>query len=236
MGLMADFVSRDRMVGRRRCGPVPKNIGDFRRDRQNCGIARSRSTKRSSFLGATASGYIQQQTTGSIRAGGALEMMLRRRRARCRRRLPAGSRGHGRPVRFAVNRALINVFFLTDRNKKDTGVDRTDITPRSRSARSRDWGRHHGSRHRRRQLESRGAGGAGRRGAEALARGVDRRSKKWPTTRSAKAPTCERAVKLRPCLHRPRATPIWRPSDLVIEAVIENAEIKKLVYAGSNRC
>ena len=28
-----------------------------------------------------------------------------------------------------VNRALINVFFLTDRNKKDTGVDRRDIQP-----------------------------------------------------------------------------------------------------------
>ena len=29
-----------------------------------------------------------------------------------------------------VNRALINVFFLTDRNKKDTGVDRRDVQPR----------------------------------------------------------------------------------------------------------
>ena len=29
-----------------------------------------------------------------------------------------------------VNRALINVFFLTDRNKKDTGVDRPDVPTR----------------------------------------------------------------------------------------------------------
>ena len=28
-----------------------------------------------------------------------------------------------------VNRALINVFFLTDRNKKDTGIDRSDVQP-----------------------------------------------------------------------------------------------------------
>ncbi len=29
-----------------------------------------------------------------------------------------------------VNRALINVFFLTDRNKKDTGVDRPNVPTR----------------------------------------------------------------------------------------------------------
>ena len=34
-----------------------------------------------------------------------------------------------------VNRALINVFFLTDRNKKDTGVDRTRRRSRGRSSR-----------------------------------------------------------------------------------------------------
>ncbi len=29
-----------------------------------------------------------------------------------------------------VNRALINVFFLTDRNKKDTGIERKDVKPK----------------------------------------------------------------------------------------------------------
>ena len=28
-----------------------------------------------------------------------------------------------------VNAALLNVFFLTDRNKKDTGLDRDDVEP-----------------------------------------------------------------------------------------------------------
>ena len=50
-----------------------------------------------------------------------------------------------------VNRALINVFFLTDRNKKDTGIDRRDVKPQADQIGRRDRRRHHGPGHRRRQ-------------------------------------------------------------------------------------
>ena len=44
-----------------------------------------------------------------------------------------------------VNRALINVFFLTDRNKKDTGVDRPNVarglSNRSPSSARESWAR-----------------------------------------------------------------------------------------------
>ena len=45
-----------------------------------------------------------------------------------------------------VNRALINVFFLTDRNKKDTGVDRAECADAAdqiggRASAPASWGR-----------------------------------------------------------------------------------------------
>ena len=83
------------------------------------------------FLGATASAYIQQQTKGQYPAPvAALELMLEAAAldldAACTKEAEGMAELFGSPV----NRALINVFFLGDRNKKDTGVARTDIKPR----------------------------------------------------------------------------------------------------------
>ncbi|MGH7135088.1 MAG: enoyl-CoA hydratase-related protein, partial [Pirellulales bacterium] len=82
------------------------------------------------FLGATASAYIQGQTKGHYPAPlAALEVLLGSAG------LDADAAGEAEAEAFAglfgtpVNRALINVFFLTDRNKKDTGVA-ADVKPR----------------------------------------------------------------------------------------------------------
>ena len=53
-----------------------------------------------------------------------------------------------------VNRALLNVFFLTDRNKKDTGVDRADVKPTPDQVGGGRRRRHHGRRALRRPMSS----------------------------------------------------------------------------------
>ncbi|HKD36959.1 MAG TPA: enoyl-CoA hydratase-related protein, partial [Pirellulales bacterium] len=83
------------------------------------------------FLGATASAVIQQQTKGQYPAPvAALELMLEAAAldldAACTKEAEGMAKLFGSPV----NRALINVFFLGDRNKKDTGIARTDVQPR----------------------------------------------------------------------------------------------------------
>ncbi len=125
MGLVTDVVSSDKLLH--------AAIAVIRAE-QNVGRLDTPTAKRWSkpldisdtelgFLGATASAYIQQQTKGQVPgpAGGPGSDARRGRRSTPTR--PARSRPRALADLFGspVNRALINVFFLTDRNKKDTG-------------------------------------------------------------------------------------------------------------------
>ena len=100
--------------------------GEFRRDRERWARPIAISETELGFLGATASAYIQQQTKGQYPAPlAALEVMLGAAgvdvETACQMEAEEFAELFGSPV----NRALINVFFLTDRNKKDAGVART---------------------------------------------------------------------------------------------------------------
>src|SRR5262249_7992378 len=96
---------------------------DFRRDRDRwAGPVASLSETELGFLGATASAYIQQQTKGNYPAPlAALEVMLGAAGldldSACQLEAEEFAKVFGSPV----NRALLNVFFLTDRNKKTSG-------------------------------------------------------------------------------------------------------------------
>ena len=83
------------------------------------------------FLGATASAVIQQQTKGHYPAPmAALEVMLGAAGVDIDSACNAEADGMAALFGSPVNRALINVFFLTDRNKKDTGVERPNVPTR----------------------------------------------------------------------------------------------------------
>ena len=74
---------------------------------------------------------IQQQTKGHYPAPmAALEVMLGGTSGDVTQACQMEAEGMAQLFGSPVNAALLNVFFLTDRNKKDPGVDTPGITPR----------------------------------------------------------------------------------------------------------
>jgi 3-hydroxyacyl-CoA dehydrogenase/enoyl-CoA hydratase/3-hydroxybutyryl-CoA epimerase/3-hydroxyacyl-CoA dehydrogenase/enoyl-CoA hydratase/3-hydroxybutyryl-CoA epimerase/enoyl-CoA isomerase len=184
------------------------------------------------FLGATASGYIQQQTKGHYPAPlAALEVMLSAAGLDIDAACEAEAEGMAQLFGSPVNRALLNVFFLTDRNKKDTGVDRTDLQPRPIK-----------------RISVVGAGIMGqgivaanlKRGIpvalgdalpEALDAGVQKVLEEVSFDKKTGGPNVSRAVKFAPLLHATANDQELAGADLLVEAIVENAEIKKRIYA-----
>ncbi len=130
-----------------------------------------------------------------------------------------------------INRALLNVFFLTDHNKKDTGVDKPGVEPRS--------------------IESLGVFGAGIMGsaiaavtlkrdipvtltdvgAEQVEAGVASVLEEVSYNRHTKGPDVKRALEFAPLIHGTLSDDEMAKCDLLLEAVIENEDIKKQLYA-----
>src|SRR6185437_5153510 len=82
------------------------------------------------FLGATASAMIQHETKGNYPAPmAALELMLETCQLSTDKALEREAEGMAQLFGSPINAALINVFFLTDRNKRDTGLDKPGIEP-----------------------------------------------------------------------------------------------------------
>lgn len=182
------------------------------------------------FLGATASAYIQQQTHGHYPAPlAALEVMLEAAgtdiEGACEIEAGALSELFGSPV----NRALINVFFLRDRNKKDRGVDE-DVEPRKITSVS---------------IIGAGIMGQGIAAAnvkrhipvalndaseEALARGVQGVLKEAAYNKATKQTDVERALTFSPFINATISDGEVARADLVIEAIIENLDAKKRCY------
>src|SRR4029079_14644534 len=72
---------------------------------------------------------IQQETKGNYPAPvAALELMLETSQYAAEEALTREAEGMAELFGSPVNAALINVFFLTDRNKRDTGLDLSNVT------------------------------------------------------------------------------------------------------------
>jgi len=129
-----------------------------------------------------------------------------------------------------VNRALINVFFLTDRNKKDTGIDRPDVKAAP--------------------VKSVGVVGAGIMGQgiaaatlkrrlpvtladavpEALSKGIQQTLEEVAYDKNKKGPDAAKAVRYAGLLNPATVDAELAACDLVIEAIVENPEVKKQLY------
>jgi 3-hydroxyacyl-CoA dehydrogenase/enoyl-CoA hydratase/3-hydroxybutyryl-CoA epimerase/3-hydroxyacyl-CoA dehydrogenase/enoyl-CoA hydratase/3-hydroxybutyryl-CoA epimerase/enoyl-CoA isomerase len=183
------------------------------------------------FLGATASAYIQQQTKGHYPAPlAALEVILGAAGldidSACNIEAEAMAQLFGTPV----NRALVNVFFLSDRNKKDRGVA-ADVQPR--------------------QVNSVAVVGAGIMGAgiasatlkrnlavaladaspTALAAGTAKVLEEVAYNKETKQVDPQRAIQYAARLNSTVSDGEIATSDLVIEAIVESAEPKRKLYA-----
>mgnify|MGYP002622551137 FL=1 len=234
MGLATQAVAADDLdAAAIRLVRAEQQSGEYREDRQTYDAPIEISETELMFLGATASGYIQQKTDGNYPAPiTALETMLGAAGvdidAACQMEAEAMGGLFGSPV----NRALLNVFFLTDRNKKDTGLAATaEVTPG--------------------EINSIAVVGAGIMGqgitaaavrrkipatitdlsAEALAVGVQKVLEEVSYNKKIKGADVERSVEYAPLINGTTSPSETAACDLVIEAVVEREDIKKQLYA-----
>lgn len=232
MGLAADVVSRDRMQDAAiRLIHAEKASGQYLADRKLWTCPIEISPTELTFLAVTASAYIQQQTSGHYPAPmAALEVMLEAAGEDIERACEMEAERMAELFGSPVNRALINVFFLTDRNKKDTGVDRP-VEPRPVGS-----------------VAVIGAGimGVGIAAANvkreiptaitdaapaALAQGVQQILEEVSFNKKTKAADVARTVQFAPLINATMSDAELAACDLIIEAVIENPEVKRSIYA-----
>ena len=182
------------------------------------------------FLGAAASGYIQQQTKGQYPAPiAALETMLQGVQLDSAAALELEAQGMAKLFGSPVNQALLNVFFLTDANKKDRGIASDQVKPK--------------------EIHSVTVIGAGIMGAgiaaaslrrdlqvvlsdsraDALQRGEQLVLDEVSFNRETKRKDADRAIQYSARLTATTVAEILASSDLVIEAVIEKEEVKREV-------
>lgn len=208
-----------------------RDLEQFRRDREAWSQPITISDTELGFLGATASAFIQGQTKGHYPAPLAvLELMLGAAgvdiETACQMETEEFAKLFGSPI----NRALLNIFFLRDRNKKDPGVA-ADVEPA--------------------KITSAGVVGAGimgqgiaaanvKRGIpvalmdatpEALARGVEGVLKEVSYNKKIKKPDAERAVKMAPLINGTLADAELARADLIVEAIYEDRDAKRKLFA-----
>jgi 3-hydroxyacyl-CoA dehydrogenase/enoyl-CoA hydratase/3-hydroxybutyryl-CoA epimerase/3-hydroxyacyl-CoA dehydrogenase/enoyl-CoA hydratase/3-hydroxybutyryl-CoA epimerase/enoyl-CoA isomerase len=236
MGLANDVVAiggdRDLLVAAAiRMIRLEQRVGDFRRDRERWAGPIEISDTELGFLGATASAYIQQQTKGHYPAPlAALELMLGAAGVDVETACQMESEEFAKLFGSPINRALLNVFFLTDRNKKDPGVAK-GVEPH--------------------KIASAGVVGAGvmgqgiaaanvKRGIpvaildsspEALARGVQGVLGEVAYNKQLKGPDVKRVIEFAPLVNGTLSDIELCHSDVIVEAIIEKREAKQHLFA-----
>jgi 3-hydroxyacyl-CoA dehydrogenase/enoyl-CoA hydratase/3-hydroxybutyryl-CoA epimerase/3-hydroxyacyl-CoA dehydrogenase/enoyl-CoA hydratase/3-hydroxybutyryl-CoA epimerase/enoyl-CoA isomerase len=244
MGMASDFVaatSADELLQAAiRMIRAERKSGDYMRDRERWSSPIEISETELGFLGATASAYIQGQTKGHYPAPlAALELMLGAAgvdlETACQMEAEEFPKLFGTPI----NRALLNIFFLRERNKKDTGVS---------SDSSRKAG---GTPTEPKKIVSAGVIGSGvmgqgiaaanaKRGIPvalldadpaALARGVQGVLNEVAYNKATKKPEAQRAIELAPLVNGTLSDAEICNADLIIEAVFENREVKRQLFA-----
>lgn len=206
--------------------------GEYLADRAKHDAAIDISETELMFLGATASGYIQQKTQGHYPAPvTALEVMLGAAGSDIDDACQAEAEAMGGLFGSTVNRALLNVFFLTDRNKKDNGLSGADVAAG--------------------EINSVAVVGAGIMGqgiasaalrrkvpatitdlsADALQAGVQKILEEVSYNKKTKGPDVKRTVEYAPLLNATSSRSETAACDLVVEAVVERGSIKKELYA-----
>ncbi len=208
-----------------------RRTGQFLRDREAWAAPLNMPENELAFLGVTASAYIRGQTNDQYPAPlAALEVMLESSQVDAEQACINEAEGMAQLFGSPINQALVNVFFLTDRNKKDRGVDQADVQPR-------EVGR----------VGVIGAGimGSGIAGANlkrgvgvllsdaaeaALAKGGRVALEEAAFDRRFKGPAPDKLLELAPHLQLSTFDEAYRACDLVIEAVVENLQVKRQVY------
>ena len=233
MGLISDLVPQAKLLEAAIAViRAEQKSGQWKRDREQWTKPIDISDTELGFLGVTASAVVQQQTGGNYPAPAtALELLLEASALDSDAAGVAEAKGMASLFGTPVNRSLINIFFLTDRNKKDTGIESRDVKPAP--------------------IKSVGVIGAGimgqgisaasmRRGLsvvlsdaapEALAGGIQKILEEVSYDKETKGPDAAKAVRMAAMVNPATVDAELGPCDLVIEAIVENPKAKKELYA-----
>jgi 3-hydroxyacyl-CoA dehydrogenase/enoyl-CoA hydratase/3-hydroxybutyryl-CoA epimerase/3-hydroxyacyl-CoA dehydrogenase/enoyl-CoA hydratase/3-hydroxybutyryl-CoA epimerase/enoyl-CoA isomerase len=233
MGLASDVASADKLLDAAvRLVRAERLTKDYVRDRQQWSGPIEVNETELGFLGATASAYIQQQTKGHYPAPlAALEVMLGAAgldiEAACTMEAEAMAELFGTPV----NRALVNVFFLGDRNKKDRGVAAAEVQPRKIGSVAVVGAGIMGSGIAAANLKRDLPVALSDASAPALGAAVTRILEEVAYNKDTKRTDPDRAVKYAARLNSTCTDAELAVSDLVIEAIVESVDAKKKLYA-----
>ncbi len=233
MGLISDLVPSERLdAAAIALVRAEQNSKQYLTDRERWSKPLEMDETELGFLGATASAYIQQQTKGQYPAPlAALEVLLGSAGVDVETAGQIEAEGFAGVFGTPINRALINVFFLTDRNKKDAGVENAAAKPR--------------------EIKSVGVFGAGIMGsgiaaavvkreipvtltdaaAPALAGGVQKILEEVAYNKQTKGADPQRMLKFAPLVNATTVDAEFARCNLVIEAVVENPKVKTELYA-----
>ena len=232
MGYATAVVSKDQLLNTAiQLVRLEQQSGNYLKDREIWRAPIDVNETELGFLGITASAYIQDQTKGNYPAPlAALEVMLGAASQDVDTACQMEADGMAELFGSPVNAALLNIFFLTDRNKKDTGVNVAGVSPE--------------------KIESVSVLGSGIMGAgiaaanvkrgiptaitdissEAVARGIQEVIKEVAYNKATRGPDVERAVKYSAMINGTLSDEELVSADLVIEAVVENADVKQQSY------
>ena len=199
-------------------------------DRKRCSGPMVISDTELAFLGATASAYIQGKTKGHYPAPmAALEVMLNAAGVDLEAACQMEAEGFAELFGSPENRALLNVFFLQDHNKKVSGPPGSEA----------------------REIQSASVVGAGVMGqgiaaanikrlipvalgdtsAETVARGVQGVITEVSYNKETRKPDAQKALDFLPLLNGTQNNDEIAAADIVIEAIYENADAKRALYA-----
>ncbi|MFO0916170.1 MAG: 3-hydroxyacyl-CoA dehydrogenase NAD-binding domain-containing protein [Pirellulales bacterium] len=232
LGLATDVVPAEGLIAAAiRLVRAEQASGQYLRDRQRWSGPVEMNETELGFLGATAAAMIQGETKGQYPAPlAALDVLLGAASADINTACEMEAEGMSHLFGSPVNAALLNVFFLTDRNKKDRGVERDDVAIQS--------------------IQSVAVIGAGIMGAgiasanikrgvpvtmadanrEALGRGVRQVLEEAAFDKKFRGPSPAKMLELAPILRSAQNDAAVAACDLVIEAIVENVEVKQQVY------
>jgi 3-hydroxyacyl-CoA dehydrogenase/enoyl-CoA hydratase/3-hydroxybutyryl-CoA epimerase/3-hydroxyacyl-CoA dehydrogenase/enoyl-CoA hydratase/3-hydroxybutyryl-CoA epimerase/enoyl-CoA isomerase len=233
MGLTSDVVPAESLLAAAvNLVRAEQLSGQFRCDRRKWRAPLTIRDHERAFLAWSAGAALRRKTRGLYPAPeAALDLLLKAASldvtAACRREVDSFASLFGSPV----NTALLNVYFLNARNKRDRGVDRDDLVPTP--------------------IQSVGVIGAGIMGTSvavanirgglpvtimdanqtALDRGIRQVMEELCHDPRTGPSPAERAIAVGPRLSRCRADEELARCELVLETVVENAEVKKSIYA-----
>ena len=187
------------------------------------------------FLGATANAYIQGQTKGHYPAPvAALEVLLGGAGLDVEAACQLEAESFVQLFGSKVNRALLNVFFLSDRNKKAKGVD--GVTPRDIESvtvlGAGIMGQGIAAANVKRQIPV----ALGDVSAAAVACGVQGILSEVSFNRQTRVPDVNRALEFAPLVNGTMSDEELATADLVIEAIYEDADAKRALYARLEPC